>query len=80
MDKYKTLEVCGEGTFAIVYEARSTEDGTRVAVKKLKDAFVAPSWEACMQMRELRAFKTVGKHANVVELKELILEKSTLYF
>ena len=78
MQKYKTVRTCGEGTFAVVYEANHTGDGSHVAIKKIKEP--APSWEACMQMRELRAFKTVGRHANIVGLKELILEKGTLYF
>lgn len=57
MDQYKIVRTCGEGTFAVVYEA-TAKDGSRTAVKKIKGP--APSWEACMQMRELRAFKTVG--------------------
>ena len=77
MDKYKVDRTCGEGTFAVVYEAHAA-DGAHVAIKKIKEP--APSWEACMQMRELRAFKTVGRHPNIVGLKELVLEKQVLYF
>ena len=78
MDKYRVVRTCGEGTFAIVYEAHHTADGSHVAIKKIKEP--APSWEACMQMRELRAFKTVGRHPNIVGLKELVLERGSLNF
>ena len=77
MDKYSIERTCGEGTFAVVYAARAS-DGGRVAIKKLKQP--VPSWEACMTMRELRAFKTCGRHANVVGLRELVLAKQELYF
>jgi serine/threonine protein kinase len=78
MDDYEIVRTCGEGSFAVVFEARHRKDGSRVAVKKIKTP--APSWDACMHMRELRAFKTVGRHHNIVGLKNLILEKGSLYF
>ena len=68
----------GEGTFAIVYEAHARKDSSHVAIKKLKEP--TGSWDACMQMRELRAFKTAGRHPNIVTLHEVVLEKPSLYF
>ena len=65
----------GEGGFGIVYQAkRGGHDD--VAVKKIKSP--SPSWDACMNSRELRAFKTVGKHPNIVLLHELVLSRPTL--
>ena len=77
MHKYRIGRALGEGSFAVVHEAYSA-DGTRVAVKKLKQP--AASWEACMRMRELRSFKTAGRHVNIVALLEVVLEKPTLSF
>ena len=36
------------------------------------------SWEGCLSMRELRSLKSMGKHPNLVGLRELILAKDTL--
>ena len=77
MDKYRLSKVLGEGSFAIVYDGVH-RDGTRVAVKKIKEK--QKSWEACIHMRELKSLKSLGRHANLVALKELVLEKELLYF
>ena len=78
MNKYDVRKTCGEGTFAVVYEAVRRSDGVRVAVKKIKTP--QPSWQACLHLRELRSFKTVGSHPHVVALLELVLEKKLLHF
>ena len=76
MDKYTFSKVLGEGSFAVVYEAYVS--GERVAIKKIKQPQM--SWTACLNMRELRSLKTLGKHQNIVALKELILHRSVLLF
>ena len=78
MNKYDIKRTCGEGSFAVVYEAVRRSDGVRVAVKKIKTP--QPSWQACLHLRELRSFKTVGSHPHVVALLELVLEKKLLHF
>ena len=78
MNKYDVKRTCGEGSFAVVYEAVRRSDGVRVAVKKIKTP--QPSWQACLHLRELRSFKTVGSHPHVVALLELVLEKKLLHF
>ena len=78
MNKYDLKRTCGEGSFAVVYEAVRRSDGVRVAVKKIKTP--QPSWQACLHLRELRSFKTVGSHPHVVALLELVLEKKLLHF
>ena len=67
MNKYDIKRTCGEGSFAVVYEAVRRSDGVRVAVKKIKTP--QPSWQACLHLRELRSFKTVGSHPHVVALR-----------
>ena len=78
MNKYDLKRTCGKGSFAVVYEAVRRSDGVRVAVKKIKTP--QPSWQACLHLRELRSFKTVGSHPHVVALLELVLEKKLLHF
>ena len=36
MEKYEIGRTLGEGSFAVVFEARSKDDGTRVAVKRVR--------------------------------------------
>ena len=69
MQKYSVDETLGEGSFAVVYKAR-TKDGTPVAIKQIKER--QASWEACLSIRELRVLKTLGKHPNIMALRELI--------
>ena len=78
MIKYEMSHMLSEGTFAVVYEARAKKDGARVAIKRIKER--QRSWEGCLAMRELRSLKSMGKHANIVSLRELILEKDYLHF
>lgn len=77
MHKYSVLQSVGEGSFAVVRKAKH-EDGSVVAIKTIKER--QPSWEACLSMRELRSLKSMGRHANLVVLKELILDKDYLHF
>ena len=77
MNNYQMTKTLGEGSFAIVYEGRHQKDSTRVAIKKIKDK--QKSWEACLSMRELRSLKSLGKHPNLVHLRELILDQQTKY-
>ena len=78
MQKYTVKKTLGEGSFALVYDAEHTPTNTRVAIKKIKEK--QKSWEGCLAMRELRSLKSLGKHPNLVALRELILEKDLLYF
>jgi protein kinase len=78
MEKYDVGRTLGEGSFALVYEAHAKADGAKVAIKKIKEK--QKSWESCLSMRELRSLKSMGKHPNMVLLRELILAKDILYF
>ncbi|KAF1784074.1 P-type ATPase, N-terminal [Phytophthora cactorum] len=48
-----------------------------VAVKKIKALF--PTWEECLQLRELKSLRVL-RHENIVLLKEVIRDKEELYF
>jgi serine/threonine protein kinase len=77
MHKYRIGDRLGEGSFAVVYRA-STSDGTTVAIKKIKEP--QPSRDACLSLRELRSLKSVGRHPNIVLLRDTVYEKRELSF
>ena len=66
LDKYKRLEVLGEGAYGIVWKAQNLETGEFVAIKKVKfEEEGVPS----TAIREISLLKNL-KHPNIVELKE----------
>ena len=73
MNKYELIKIIGDGTYGIVYEGRNKETKEKVAVKKLKERFI--SLEECLERKEVRILGQL-KHENIVQLKEVIREKS----
>jgi len=73
MNKYELIKIIGDGTYGIVYEGRNKDTKEKVAVKKLKERFV--SLEECLERKEVRILGQL-KHENIVQLKEVIREKS----
>lgn len=77
MHRYETLEQLGNGSFGEVVRARSLKTNEVVAIKKMKALF--PTWEECLQLRELKSLRVL-RHENIVQLKEVIQDKEELYF
>ncbi|GAB9466265.1 hypothetical protein Gpo141_00003643 [Globisporangium polare] len=77
MHRYETLEQLGNGSFGEVVKARSRKTNEVVAIKKMKALF--PTWEECLQLRELKSLRVL-RHENIVQLKEVIQDKEELYF
>lgn len=77
MNRYELLERLGDGTFGDVTMARSLKTSEIVAVKKLKALF--PTWEQCLQLRELKSLRVL-RHENIIQLKEVIRDKEELYY
>ena len=68
---YERLNQVGEGTYGKVYKARNTEDGSFVALKRIrmeieKDGFPVTS------VREIKLLQSL-RHPNVVMLKEMMV-------
>ena len=78
MNKYKVVKTIGKGAFGEVYSAVNTKDGTKVAIKKLFHQHT--SWKSCLVLPELKALKRLNKHANIVRVYEMVLEKQLLHF
>ncbi|KAG3104996.1 hypothetical protein PC122_g1147 [Phytophthora cactorum] len=77
MNRYEILDKVGDGAFGEVSRARSLKTQEIVAVKKIKALF--PTWEECLQLRELKSLRVL-RHENIVLLKEVIRDKEELYF
>ncbi|KAG1703112.1 hypothetical protein DVH05_008024 [Phytophthora capsici] len=77
MNRYEILDRVGDGAFGEVSRARSLKTQEIVAVKKIKALF--PTWEECLQLRELKSLRVL-RHENIVLLKEVIRDKEELYF
>eukprot|EP00644_Phytophthora_capsici_P002312 jgi/Phyca11/56702/gw1.27.258.1 len=77
MNRYEILDRVGDGAFGEVSRARSLKTQEIVAVKKIKSLF--PTWEECLQLRELKSLRVL-RHENIVLLKEVIRDKEELYF
>lgn len=77
MNRYELLDRLGDGTFGEVTKARNLKTNEVVAIKKLKAVF--PTWEQCLQLRELKSLRAL-RHDNIVQLKEVIRDKEELYY
>jgi CTD kinase subunit alpha len=74
---YERLACVGEGTYGKVYKARNAEDGSVVAMKRIrmegeKDGFPVTA------MREIKLLQGL-KHENVIGLVEMMVSKGKLY-
>ena len=80
MYKYDIEQTLGEGAFGAVYKAKNKQTNETVAIKYIKKKF--RSWDECMQLKELTSLKKLKNHPNLVDLKELLLERAqqALYF
>ena len=73
MNKYRILEVIGDGTYGTVYKGVNTETNEKVAIKKLKSKI--KSINECMDMNEVKIVKKCN-HENIIKLYEIIHEQN----
>jgi len=77
MENYEKIEKIGEGTYGVVYKARSIRDNITVALKRIRldqDEEGVPS----TAIREISLLKEL-RHENVVQLMEVIHQETKLY-
>ena len=53
MEKYKLINIIGDGTYGSVWKGVVLEKGEIVAIKKLKNKI--KSWQECLEMKEIKA-------------------------
>ncbi|KAH8344308.1 hypothetical protein KR084_009477 [Drosophila pseudotakahashii] len=77
LDNFQRAEKIGEGTYGIVYKARSNVTGQDVALKKIRlegETEGVPS----TAIREISLLKNL-KHKNVVQLFDVVISGNNLY-
>ena len=75
-DRFKKIKVMGKGGFGKVYEAIDLLTGETIALKEMYGQYV--SWDQCCNLTEVKALQVLS-HPNIVNLKEIVLLKQTLY-
>ena len=78
MDKYRILQVIGEGTYGKAFKAQERESGRVVAIKKFKQREEEDPHVRKTMMREIRILRE-HRHDNIVNLREYFREKGKLY-
>ena len=71
---FRCLRVVGKGAYGMVCEAidRKAKKGEeRVAIKKIKEALYHPL-DAKLVLRELKISRLIGKHPNILGIRDLI--------
>ena len=64
--KYQKIRKIGEGTFAVIYEAKCTETGDIIAIKKIKMGNVSYGIDISA-IREIQALQSL-KHPNIIQV------------
>ncbi|XP_074643273.1 serine/threonine-protein kinase MAK-like isoform X1 [Tubulanus polymorphus] len=77
MDRYQIQKQLGDGTYGSVLLATTVGTGEKVAIKRMKKKYY--KWDDCLNLREVKSLRKL-KHANIVQLKEVIRENDQLYF
>ncbi|KAK7200931.1 mitogen-activated protein kinase [Novymonas esmeraldas] len=75
MQKYQILGKKGEGTFSEVLRAQDIKTQQYVAIKCMKKAF--KSKEQVNRLREIQAVRRLQPHPNIVDLVEVLFDRST---
>ncbi|XP_067009353.1 cyclin-dependent kinase 7 [Anabrus simplex] len=77
--RYEKVEFLGEGQFATVYKARDSENGTIVAVKKIKLGSRAEAKDGINRtaLREIKLLQEL-KHPNIINLMDVFGHKSNV--
>lgn len=77
MNNFEILSIIGEGAFGSVSKARNIKTNEIVAIKKMKKKY--SSWDECLNLREVKSLNKLCQCENIIKLKEIILDKETLY-
>jgi serine/threonine protein kinase len=78
--KYQFLKLLGKGAYGVVIACKNQETGQKVALKKITPMSVAVS-DGKHTLREIRLCRWLGKHPNIISLKDVIVDiaDDTLY-
>jgi serine/threonine protein kinase len=70
----------GKGAYGIVVACKNTQTGSKVAMKKITPMCASPT-DGKHTLRELRLCRWLGKHPNIISLKDIIVDvaEDTVY-
>ncbi|KAI8610256.1 kinase-like domain-containing protein [Chytriomyces sp. MP71] len=74
LDKFKITKQLGDGTFGCVLLGVNIMTGEKVAIKKMKKL---EHFDESLRLREVKALAQLGKHKNIIKLKEMIRDRRT---
>jgi serine/threonine protein kinase len=72
-ERYKLCKQIGKGAYGVVCAAKNKETGGKVAIKKITPMCASPT-DGKHTLRELRLVRWLGKHPNVISLRDIILD------
>ena len=70
LEKYSTVSKIGKGAYGIVWKGIDKQSKIKVAIKKVFDAYQNPT-DAQRTFREIFILTELGKHRNIIEIKNL---------
>jgi len=70
--KYVPIKALGKGAYGVVCAAKNRETGAKVAIKRIAPMCASPV-DGKHTLREVRLMRWLGKHANIISLKDLIV-------
>ena len=70
-EKYEPIRPIGKGAYGVVCSAKDKEKGEKCAIKKINSAF-DNIMDARRTLREIKILQHLGKHENIIELKDLM--------
>lgn len=76
--KFEPVDLLGEGTYGIVFRARSTATGAEYAIKKLRLDSLSEGVPATT-IREVTLLHDLNQHPNVVRLLEVVCARHRVY-
>lgn len=78
--KYQFLKLLGKGAYGVVIACKNQETGQKVALKKITP-MSATATDGKHTLREIRLCRWLGKHPNIISLKDVIVDiaDDTLY-
>jgi len=76
--RYEIIKKIGSGSHAVVWEARNTQTKESVAIKEMMNLFDFKL--AKRTYREIKLLKHFRGHPNIVEIKDLFVEKGSIHF
>ena len=78
--KYQLLRALGKGAYGVVIACKDSQTGSKVAVKKIHPMCQSTT-DGKHTLRELKLCRHMGKHPNIIALKDVIVdvENDTIY-